>query len=102
MLPHGRARGRTCARFPRTTAAPAMGSRRRAAWLPVRRSCRTAAPHRTDFGGQHREQLRIRVTSRRATKVQAPEVIWHAPVETRVALVVLVDDHGHDEPATHN
>src|SRR5215510_15022834 len=102
MLPHDRARERRRARSPQTTPAPAMGSRHRAAWLPLRRSCRTAAPHRTDFGGQHREQLRIRLTGWRATKVQAPEVIWHPPVATRVALVVVVDDHGHEESAAED
>ena len=65
-------------------------------------SCRVGAPHGTDFGGQHREQLRIRVAGRRATKVQAPEVIWNLSVPTRVAVVVVVDNHGHDEAPTRN
>ena len=100
---HGRARRRTRARFPQTTPAPATGSRRRAAWLAVVVGhAASGAPHGTDFGGQHREQLGIRVTCRRATKVQAPEVLWNLPVPTRVTLVVVVDDHGTMKRPTRN
>ena len=52
--------------------------------------------------GQHREQIGVRIAGWRATKVQAPEVIWNLPVATRVAVVVVVDDHGHDEAPTQN
>ena len=51
----------------------------------------------TDFVGQHREQPGIRVTSTRATKLQAPEFIWNLLVPTRVARIVVVDNHRHDE-----
>src|SRR5258705_3929257 len=102
MLLPGRARERTPARFPQTPPAPATGSRRQAAWLSLCRSRRVGAPHGTDFVAQHRQQLRIRLTFRRATKVQAPEIIWNLPVATQVALVVLVDNHRHDEAPTHD
>jgi hypothetical protein len=81
---------------------PATSSRRRAAWSPLRRSRCVGAPQGTDFLGQRREQIRIRIASWRATKVEIHELQWNLSVPTRVAVVVLVDDHGHDEAVTKN
>ena len=78
---------------PRVLAVELRGRRCAGHAAPVRRMARISV-------GQHREQLRIRVTCWRATKVQAPEVIWNLLVATRVAVVVVVDDHRHDEAAT--
>src|ERR1700739_4431831 len=99
---HGCARGRTRLRFPQTIRGPATGSRCRAAWLPSGLSRRGGAPHSTDFVGQDLEQVLIGVAGRRATEVQAPERIWNMAIPTRVALIIVVDDHRHDEAAIYN
>src|SRR5262245_7964306 len=85
----------------RTTPIPAMGCPCRAAWLALRWSDGSRAPHGTDLVSQHVDQPRIRITCRCTTKLQVPESFWNAPVSTRVTGVVAVDDNGHDEAATH-
>src|SRR5262245_26161516 len=78
-----------------------MGCPCRAAWLALRWSDGSRAPHGTDLVSQHVDQPRIRITCRCTTKLQVPESFWNAPVSTRVTGVVAVDDNGHDEAATH-
>ena len=100
---HGRARRRTHARFPRTTPAPATGSRRRVAWSSLRWSRRARAPHGTDFVGQHRRAAPASGSPAGARpKSKCLKVIWHLPIATRVTLVIVVDNHGHDEAPTQN